>query len=233
MEEDFQVPILLGRPFLATVGAIIDVKHGKLAFNVGEEKVEFEFSNLMIDDIDRCVKECFLAPPTHDGLEMCLVNNAGTKLVGDAQAYEKLLDKNPPIKGMGVEDLVEEKVLPLPKEAPKVELKALPENLRYKFLGLDSTNPVIVNASLNEGEIEKLLKILKKYPKVIGYTIEDIKGINLSLCMHKILLEEDYKPSIEHQDLEEDSCCMIDVIDHCVKECSLTSSAHNGLRNPD
>jgi len=30
MEEDIQVPILLGRPFLATVGAIIDVKHGKL-----------------------------------------------------------------------------------------------------------------------------------------------------------------------------------------------------------
>jgi len=47
MEEDFQVPILLGRPFLATAGATIDVKHGKLAFNVGEEKFEFEFSNLM------------------------------------------------------------------------------------------------------------------------------------------------------------------------------------------
>jgi len=35
MEEDSQVPILLGRPFLATVGAIIDVKNGRLAFNVG------------------------------------------------------------------------------------------------------------------------------------------------------------------------------------------------------
>jgi hypothetical protein len=47
MEEDIQVPILLGRPFLATAGAIIDVKHGKLAFNVGKETVEFEFANLM------------------------------------------------------------------------------------------------------------------------------------------------------------------------------------------
>ena len=35
IEEDNQVPILLGRPFLATAGAIIDVKHGKLEFNVG------------------------------------------------------------------------------------------------------------------------------------------------------------------------------------------------------
>ena len=80
-----------------------------------------------------------------------------------------------------------------------MELKPLPPNLRYKFLGPNSTYPVIVNASLNEGETEILLKILKKCPKAIGYTIEDIKGINLSLCMHRILLEEDYKPSIEHQ----------------------------------
>lgn len=47
MEEDNQVPILLGRPFLATAGAIIDVKKGKLAFNVGKETVEFELAKLM------------------------------------------------------------------------------------------------------------------------------------------------------------------------------------------
>ena len=30
-----------------------------------------------------------------------------------------------------------------------------------------------------------------------------------------------------------DSCCMIGVIDHRVKECSLALSSHNGLHNPD
>ena len=210
MEDDNQVPILLGRPFLAIEGAIIDVKHGKLAFNVGKETVEFELANLMkshsikdsccmIDIIDRCVKECSLAPTSHDGFEVCLISNAGTRLEGDAQTYEELLDESPPIEGLNVEELVEEEVVPLPKEAPKVELKPLPPNLRYEFLGPNSTYPIIVNASLDEEETEKLLNILKKYPKAIGYTIEDIKGINPSLCMHRILLEEDYKPSIEHQ----------------------------------
>jgi len=33
--------------------------------------------------------------------------------------------------------------------APNVELKPLPLSLRYEFLGLDSTYPVIVNASLS------------------------------------------------------------------------------------
>ena len=41
IKEDNVTPIILGRPFLATVGAIIDVKRGKITFEVGEEKVEF------------------------------------------------------------------------------------------------------------------------------------------------------------------------------------------------
>ena len=126
MEEDNQVPILLGRPFLATAGAIIDVKHGKLAFNVGKETDEFELAKLMknpsikdsccmIDIIDCCVKECSLASTTHDGLEICLLDSAGTKLEGDAQAYKELLDENPSVEGLGVEELVEEEPAPPPK----------------------------------------------------------------------------------------------------------------------
>jgi len=127
------------------------------------------------------------------------INNADTKLEGDAQTYEELFDENPPMEDLGVEELVEEELNPLPKEAPKVELKPLPSNLRYEFLGPNSTYPVFVNASLDEGETKKLLSVLKKYPKAIVYTIDDIKGLNPSLCMHRILLEEDYKSSIEHQ----------------------------------
>jgi hypothetical protein len=200
----------LGRPFLATAGAIIDVKHGKLEFNVGKDTVEFELAKLMknpsikdsccmFDIIDRCVKECPLASTTHDGLEVCLVSDAGTKLDGDAKEYEKMLDGTPPMEDVGVEELMGKEPAPLPKEAPKVELKPLPPSLRYEFLGPNSTYPVIVNANLNEVETEKLIYVLKKYPKAIGYTIDDIKGINPSLCTHRILLEEDYKPSVEHE----------------------------------
>ena len=41
MEEDKDIPIILGRPFLATSGDIIDVKHGKLTLQVDDEKVTF------------------------------------------------------------------------------------------------------------------------------------------------------------------------------------------------
>ena len=44
MEEDKQVPLLLGRPFRATGAALIDVKKGELTLRVGEEKVHFNLN---------------------------------------------------------------------------------------------------------------------------------------------------------------------------------------------
>ena len=41
MEEDTQVPLLLGRPFLATGAALIDVQKGELTLRVGNEAVHF------------------------------------------------------------------------------------------------------------------------------------------------------------------------------------------------
>jgi len=41
--------------------------------------------------------------------------------------------------------------------------------------------------------------VLRLYHKVIGYTIDDLKGIHSSVCMHRILIEGNHKPLIEHQ----------------------------------
>ena len=52
---------------------------------------------------------------------------------------------------------------------------------------------------MTETEEQKLLVILRKYKEVIAWSIEDLKGISPSICMHKILLEDNAKTSIEHQ----------------------------------
>ena len=46
---------------------------------------------------------------------------------------------------------------------------------------------------------QKLIRILRKYKEAIAWSVEDLKGISPSICMHKILLEENVKTSIEHQ----------------------------------
>ena len=58
---------------------------------------------------------------------------------------------------------------------------------------------MIVVASLTPEEGEKLLRVLREHRTALGWTIFDIKGISPSICMHKILMEELYKPSIEPQ----------------------------------
>ena len=52
---------------------------------------------------------------------------------------------------------------------------------------------------MTEAEEQKLLEILRKYKEAIAWSIEDLKGINISICMHKILLNDNAKTSIEHQ----------------------------------
>ncbi|XP_021754767.1 uncharacterized protein LOC110720070 [Chenopodium quinoa] len=42
IEEDDHIPIILGRPFLATSGALIDVKGGQITLRVGNKKENFE-----------------------------------------------------------------------------------------------------------------------------------------------------------------------------------------------
>ncbi|XP_019173859.1 PREDICTED: uncharacterized protein LOC109169433 [Ipomoea nil] len=57
MEEDDRIPIILGRPFLATAGAMIDVKSGTLVIEVGDDKVEFNIFKMAKNP--SCADECF------------------------------------------------------------------------------------------------------------------------------------------------------------------------------
>ena len=43
MDEDFPAPLILGRPFLAIVAAVIDVQAGTLSFHLCGERVDFSF----------------------------------------------------------------------------------------------------------------------------------------------------------------------------------------------
>ena len=53
MEEDTQVPLLLGRPFLATRAVLIDVQKGELTLKVGNEAVHFNLNrSLEHPDVD-------------------------------------------------------------------------------------------------------------------------------------------------------------------------------------
>ena len=91
------------------------------------------------------------------------------------------------------------KSIPSIEKAPQLEQKQLLENLWHAYLGNSSTLPIIISASLNEAQEEKLLRVLRGHKAAIGWSLADLKGIRPSMCMHRILLEDDYKSSVEAQ----------------------------------
>ncbi|GJX52818.1 reverse transcriptase domain-containing protein [Tanacetum coccineum] len=84
-------------------------------------------------------------------------------------------------------------------EPPEVELKGLPPHLEYAFLEGDNKLPIIIAKDLSVEEKAALTKVLKLHKRAITWKLSDIKGINLEFYTHKILMEEDYKPAVQHQ----------------------------------
>ena len=91
------------------------------------------------------------------------------------------------------------RLTPSIEKPPIVEEKQLSNHLRYAYLGEDSTLLVIISSSLSNVEEDILLNILKEQKEEIGWSLADIKGIRPSMCMHRILLEKDNKPTVDAQ----------------------------------
>ncbi|KAA3469325.1 Retrotransposon gag protein [Gossypium australe] len=75
------------------------------------------------------------------------------------------------------------------EEPLTLELKPLPLHLKDAYLGDNNTLPVEV----------RLLELLRRSKKALGWVVTNIKGISPALYKHKILLEDFYGNSIERQ----------------------------------
>ncbi|XP_057997438.1 uncharacterized protein LOC131176361 [Hevea brasiliensis] len=126
--------IILGRPFLATAGAIIDIKNERLTLKVGDEEVEFKLFQAMkqkseldeclrVDIIDKLVEKEFQKRYPKDPLKACIVHghtveNENKEIV----AYVESLEVIPPLplaQAFLVENLQEEQ----PKNSLQEEIK--------------------------------------------------------------------------------------------------------------
>ncbi|GKE86628.1 hypothetical protein Tco_1560370, partial [Tanacetum coccineum] len=120
---------------------------------------------------------------------------------GDLILLKKLLNDDPssplPPKELHIEELkiIKSSIY----DPPELELKDLPSHLEYVFLEETDKLPVIIAKNLKEDEKVQLLKVLKSHKRVIAWKISDIKGIDPQFCTHKILMEDDSKPKIQHQ----------------------------------
>ena len=136
-----------------------------------------------------------------DPLEASLVQSDSKNMGEEAEEYVKWMDSFEPNRRKNFESLGESAKTPVPsvEQPPKMEQKPLPSHLKYAYLGIASTLPVTISMSLTELEEEKLLRVLRDHKNALGWSRADLKGIRPSMCMHRILMEDGHKPSMEAQ----------------------------------
>nr|GEX24085.1 reverse transcriptase domain-containing protein [Tanacetum cinerariifolium] len=168
-DVDPRVPLILGRPFLKTTRALIDVHDEELTLRVNDEAITstsgnptpsdpiiassspsftpFEGSDFILEEI-----ETFLR--TSDELST-LVDDFDPE--GDIALIEKMINEDPSLNlpPMNNEDLKQVDVTmtkPSIKEPLKLELKDLPFHLEYPFLEGTDKLPIIIFKELKDEE---------------------------------------------------------------------------------
>ncbi|XP_057545843.1 uncharacterized protein LOC130824841 [Amaranthus tricolor] len=193
MEEDQQIPIILGKPFLHTAGAVIDVKNGRLTLSMGDDNVTFNLSNALKGPMleEKCHVIDVIDVICHDNLPLTLMKDSLEAVLCLESSTELSHSKSKRVQRL---------VRPICKvEVKKSELKPLPSHLKYVFLDEQELHPVIVSTTFNDAQLSQLLDVLETHKKAIGYSVDDLKGISPDFCMHRIHLEEDNNPCIQPQ----------------------------------
>nr|GEU54572.1 DNA-directed DNA polymerase [Tanacetum cinerariifolium] len=198
-EADPRVPLILGRSFLRTGRALIDVYGEEITLR---DVLDFQYNpkssspTLVSDDLISESNAYFLNDDSIPiGIETSVYDQEG-----DILFLEKLLNEDPfQLPPMELKVAEESKEKSFIEEPPELELKELPSHLEYAFLEDSNKFPVIIAKNIKVDEREALINVLKSHKRAISWKIDDIKGIDLRFCTHKILMEDDYKPVVQSQ----------------------------------
>nr|GEU81548.1 DNA-directed DNA polymerase [Tanacetum cinerariifolium] len=194
-EADPKVPLILGRSFLRTGRALIDVYGEEITLRVTDESVTSNLNQTMSDIFLEEIKDFLNDDSIPTGIENFVYDPEGNVIF-----LEKLLNKDPfQLPPIDLNLSEEYKVKSSVEEATELELKELPSHLEYAFLEDSNKLPVIIAKDLKDIEKEALINVLKSHKQAIAWKIFDIKSIDPRFYTHKILMEDDYKPAVQSQ----------------------------------
>nr|GEZ65889.1 reverse transcriptase domain-containing protein [Tanacetum cinerariifolium] len=185
-DTDPRVPLILGRSFLKTGRALIDVFEGSSGDFLLEEVDAF----VAIKDVPTSFEfyQSYLDPE------------------GDILLLEAFLNDDPsppPSKGNYLPEVRKELKIYEAKsnnssvdEPLVVKLKDLHPHLEYAFMEGDDKFSIIIEKDLIVEENTALITVLKSHKRPIAWKLCDIKGLDLDFCTYKILIEEDFKLAV-------------------------------------
>nr|GEU31300.1 reverse transcriptase domain-containing protein [Tanacetum cinerariifolium] len=237
-DADPRVPLILGRSFLKTERALIDVFEGELTLRVGKEAITFNYDQTSrysanyndmtanrIDIIDMACEEYsqevlgfsdVIASGNHTSYYDPIVSTTSPTVTpfGNSDFLLEEVDAFLALEDDSTSSKVDQSYLEgghtslrsfsksnksSIDEPSKVELKDLPPHLEYAFLEGDDKLLVIISKDLSVEEKTALITVLKSHKRAIAWKLFDIKGIDPEFYTHKILMEEEFEPAVQHQ----------------------------------
>ncbi|XP_024961142.1 uncharacterized protein LOC112501682 [Cynara cardunculus var. scolymus] len=136
-EADNNVPIIVGRPFLATGRTLIDVQKRELTMRVSDQEVKFNIFNFL--KFHGEVGDCSVISALGEDLEISLIDVPYKSDIGEN--FEDIMEENVELENL--EDLAAFEQLdfkdrdvqaPSIEKALELELKPLPSYLKYVYL---------------------------------------------------------------------------------------------------
>ncbi|GJS07925.1 reverse transcriptase domain-containing protein [Tanacetum coccineum] len=232
---DPRVPLILGRPFLRTAHALIDVYEGEITLRNDDQSLTLKcgdtpsilYNNLeslkKVDLIDVTCEEysqevlgfsdeIAYGNPS-PGYDPIVSNSSSTLtpfgdsdflLLEEADTFLAIADDptSPEVDEAYYDPegdiLLLESLLNSDPSPSLNQGNYLPE-IKKELKVYNNKLPVIIAKDLSDDEKTALIKVLKSRKQAIDWKLSDIKGINLEFCSHKILMEDDYEPAVQHQ----------------------------------
>nr|GFB49510.1 reverse transcriptase domain-containing protein [Tanacetum cinerariifolium] len=197
-EPDLRVPLILGRCFLKTGRALIDVHKGELTLCITNEAITYNldqtsrysanYDQMTANKIDVTDEACeeysqevlsfsnvtASGSPTPSGDPFVSTTSPTLTPFGIAISYPLrkptlFLNKLKACEAKTIKSFVD--------EPPEVELKDLPPHLEYVFLEGDNKFPVIIAKELGDEEKAALIKVSKSHKRAIAWKLSDIQEV--------------------------------------------------------
>ncbi|XP_024014466.1 uncharacterized protein LOC112088421 [Eutrema salsugineum] len=163
--EEPKDPLILGRSFLATAGAVIDVKHGNLDLHLRDTIMTFKMEKLKDPTIDGQTFQVSVIPEV---------------IVGDQNVLdaEKVIDQSELTKTST------EPVVAIEQKSQNLMLHSSPPKQRYALLEPNPNTCDIIKTDLKDADSVSRRK-LRDYRRAFGFLIDDIVGNRLKWSKHR------------------------------------------------